>query len=298
MLRVNICGTGAMACLFGARLARVASVTLIGTWVEAIEAIRSRGIQVDEAGWMPARVQGVLRGTPVEPAELVLVLVKTWQNESIAGWLPGLISPGGVALTLQNGLGNRDALGPFVRVGTTTEGAVLVGPGRVRPGGGGPTHAAAPEWVSGLFRQAGFDAHSSEGEDVEALMWGKLVANCGINALTALLRIQNGELLARPDANTLMCRAAAECAAVAHARGIVLPFADPVRHTRDVASRTAQNCSSMLQDLLRGAPTECDAINGAVVREGRRLGVPTPVNERLWQRVRSAVANPGEQWLP
>jgi 2-dehydropantoate 2-reductase len=224
----------------------------------------------------------------------VLVLVKSWQNPRVAGRLAALRAAGGIVLTLQNGLGNREALGPSTHAGTTAEGAALVGPGRIQPGGTGATHAAVPEWVVSLLRTAGFDAHRADEKDVEGLIWAKLVANCGINALTALLRIRNGELLTHPEAQTLMGQAAAECAAVAQAKSIALPFADPVEYTMEVARRTAGNRSSMLQDLLRGAPTECDAINGAVVREGQRVGIPTPVNERLWQRVRSEVARSGE----
>ena len=292
-MRVNICGTGAMACLFGARLAPVASVTLVGTWADAIDTIRARGVRMAGAATAPLRVNAARLGEPVEPAELVLVLVKTWQNQGVAAHLDRLLSPEGVALTLQNGLGNREALGPAAHAGTTAAGAALVGPGYIRPGGDGPTHAAAPEWTIDLLRRAGFDAHRCDDKDVEGLIWGKLVANCGINALTALLRVPNGELLSRPDADALMGRAAAECAAVARAQGIALPFDDPARHTREVARRTAGNLSSMLQDVLRGAPTECDAINGAVVREGQRLKIPTPVNETLWRLVRAAVVLSG-----
>jgi 2-dehydropantoate 2-reductase len=86
-----------------------------------------------------------------------------------------------------------------------------------------------------------------------------------------------------------MTRAALECAAVAGARGIKLPYSDPEAHVKEVAERTADNASSMLQDILRGAPTECDAINGAVAMEGRRLGVPTPVNDILWQLMKATV---------
>jgi 2-dehydropantoate 2-reductase len=85
-----------------------------------------------------------------------------------------------------------------------------------------------------------------------------------------------------------MTRAVQECVAVARAAGIVLPYADVVSHAKEIAERTAANQSSMLQDILRGAPTECDAINGAIVRAGTRLGVPTPVNEILWQLVMAA----------
>ena len=145
----------------------------------------------------------------------------------------------------------------------------------------------APGWVVDLLGSAGFEAHRCDPSEAESLLWGKLVVSCGINALTALLRIPNGELVARPDAADLMVRAAVECAAVACAKGIELPFSDPAERIKDVARRTASNKSSMLQDVLRGAPTECEAINGAVMREGIRLGVPTPINEVLWRLMRA-----------
>lgn len=287
-LRITILGTGALAGLFGARLAPVAEVTLVGTWAEGLAAIQERGIVVEEPeGASSVQVQAAHEGTVVGPADLVLVLVKAWQTERVAGRLSSLLTPNGIALTLQNGLGNLEKLGPRARLGVTTMGATLLGPGHVRPGGVGPTHIAAPEWVAVLLRSAGFETHLAE--NVEGLLWGKLVANCGINALTALLRVPNGELLARPDATAVMDRAAAECAAVARAKGIALPFADPVAQVREVARRTATNYSSMFQDILRGAPTEIEAINGAVARAGERLYVPTLVNETLWRLVRALV---------
>lgn len=220
---------------------------------------------------------------------LILVLVKSWQTVGITKYLDGYLSDDGIVLTLQNGLGNLEILGPRAFPGTTAEGATLIAPGHVRAGGPGPTHVVAPEWVADLFRNAGFECHRCGPEQAESLIWGKLAISCGINALTALLRIPNGELLHRPNALDLMGRAVTECAAVARVRGVVLPFPDPVSRVREVAERTSTNKSSMLQDLLRGAPTEIDAINGAVVVEGRRAGIPTPVNEILWQLVQSAV---------
>jgi 2-dehydropantoate 2-reductase len=277
-----------MACLFGARLASVAEVTLVGTWAEGVAAIQERGIVVEAPeGAATVRVQAVPLSAGATPADLVLVLVKAWQTESIAGRLASRLTSNGIALTLQNGLGNLEKLGPRARLGVTTLGATLLGPGYVRLGGLGPTHVSAPEWVADLLRSAGFEIHLAE--NVEGLLWSKLAANCGINALTALLRVPNGELLARPDATAVMDRAATECAAVARAKGIALPFDDPIAHVREVARRTATNSSSMLQDILRGAPTEIEAINGAVAREGKRLYVPTPVNEMLWRLIRALV---------
>ncbi len=290
-MRVTILGTGAMACLFGARLAPVAEVTLLGAWAEGVAAIQEHGIGVEEAqGASAIQVRASRLGAgPVEPADLVLVLVKAWQTESVAAYLDSLLAPDGIALTLQNGIGNLEKLGPRARLGVTTQGATLLGPGRVKPGGAGPTHLAAPDWAAGLFRRAGFETHRVDTAQVDSLVWGKLVVNCGINALTAILRVPNGELLARPDATLLLERAARECAAVAQAKAIPLPFDDAAARAREVAQKTAINRSSMFQDILRGAPTEIEAINGAVAREGGRRGVPTPVNETLWRLVKALV---------
>jgi 2-dehydropantoate 2-reductase len=87
-----------------------------------------------------------------------------------------------------------------------------------------------------------------------------------------------------------MEQAAAECAAVAAAKGIALPYTDAPAEARAVAARTAANHSSMFQDILRGAPTEIEAINGAVARAGQAHGVPVPVNTTLWRLVRAAAS--------
>lgn len=293
-MQVVLFGTGAMSCLFAARLAGVAQVFLTGTWAEAIDEIRKNGIRLEDPREpRSVRVQADYVGASPTPADLAIVLVKTWQTPRVATYLSDYLKPEGVAVTFQNGLGNVDLLGARAFPGATAEGATLLGPGRVRPGGSGPTYAVAPDWAVDLLRRAGFESYRCDPKEAESLLWGKLLVSCGINALTALLRLPNGGLLERPDAEDLMVRAALECAAVAHAKGIELPFPDPAVRVREVAKRTAANRSSMLQDIVRGAPTECDAINGAVVREGKRLGVPTPLNEMLWRLVRAAVHRDG-----
>jgi 2-dehydropantoate 2-reductase len=289
-MRVFLFGTGAMSCLFAARLSGAAHVTVLGTWAEAIDAIRERGILFEESHESrTARVEAEFLGATLVPAELVIILVKSWQTERAAGYLAQYLKPEGLAISLQNGLGNLELLGPHAFPGSTAMGATLLGPGHVRAGGSGPTHMVAPEWAIRLFQTAGFECHQCDPGEANSLLWGKLAISCGINALTALLRVPNGELVKRPNAGDLMIRAAMECAAIARAKGIQLPFADAAARVREVAEKTATNQSSMLQDILRGARTECDAINGAIVAEGRRLGIPTPVNEILWQLVQAAV---------
>jgi 2-dehydropantoate 2-reductase len=285
-LCITLVGTGALACLFGAKLAKLAPVTLVGTWAEGLAALENRGIWLEAAGAISTtRVSAAHWACPPPPADLVLVLVKAWQTARVAAHLPALLKPAGVAVTLQNGLGNREILGGRTCQGITTLGATLLGPGHVRLGGTGPTHLATPAWVAETFSQAGFETQAVEAGQMDSLVWGKLAVNCGINALTALLRVPNGELLRRPEAALQMEQAATECAAVAQAHNISLPYADPAARVREVAQCTAANFSSMLQDVLRGAPTEIDAINGAVMRAGQRLGVPTPVNEALFSSI-------------
>jgi 2-dehydropantoate 2-reductase len=139
--------------------------------------------------------------------------------------------------------------------------------------------------AASLLQRAGFDVEIvAEALD---LLWSKLVINAAINPLTALLGVPNGELLRRPSAQALMGTVATEAAAVAAARGQVLTFSDPVAAAAAVAQRTAVNHSSMLQDVQRGAPTEIDAINGAIVKAGEMQNVPTPNNHTLWLLIKA-----------
>jgi len=127
--------------------------------------------------------------------------------------------------------------------------------------------------------------------DLDRVVWSKLAANCAINALTALTGRTNGELLEDEAALGTLREAAREVGAVAAARGTPLGE-DAAAIAEDVARATARNHSSMKQDLERGTPTEIDFLNGAVVEAGRRLSVPTPVNERLWRGVREREGRP------
>lgn len=294
-----IAGTGAMACLFGARLAPYADVTLLGTWPEGLRALRSDGIRLETDGTeRTVPVRATADPTDCAGTSCALVLVKSWQTARAARQLADCLAPNGVAVTLQNGLGNleqlRAALGSRrAALGVTTVGATLRGPGHVRAGGGGATylsHHPALETLASLLHQAGFSIEIVD--DLEGLLWGKLAVNAGINPVTALLRVENGDLLTRSGARELVRAAAQEVARVASARGTPLPHSDAAAEAFAVARRTQHNRSSMYQDVLRGAPTEVDAISGAVVREGERCRVPTPVNWTLWQLVRAVSEDP------
>ncbi|MGA9533526.1 MAG: 2-dehydropantoate 2-reductase [Anaerolineales bacterium] len=293
---IVIVGSGAMACLFGARLSPYVDVIMLAGWPPAVEALQSAGIELDLDG-SATRFQVKVATEPDEipSASVALILVKTWQTERAAGQVAEFLAEDGVALTLQNGLGNLEklqaALGPArAALGVTTYGATLLAPGRVRPAGGGNIQLGRHPRVLPLvdiFTMAELEVRQVD--DVTGLAWGKLAVNAGINPLTALLRVPNGQVADQPDARRILTHAVTEVSEVAHAAGIELPFADPVAATLAVARRTRDNRSSMLQDLDRGAPTEIDAISGAVVAKAEELGRSAPVNETLWRLVRSVV---------
>ncbi len=295
---VLIAGTGAMACLFGARLVEIgADVIHLGTWTEGLQALRDDGIHL-LAGSSAERVYPVRVITDpldAQGVKFALVLVKSWQTGRAARQLASCLAEDGLALTLQNGLGNREALvealgSPRVALGVTTTGATLEAPARVRAVGDDMislgVHARLKP-LAELLRQAGFVVETVS--DTETLLWGKLLINAAINPLTALLDVPNGELLARPSARSLLGAAAKEAAAVAVAGGVRLPYPDPVVTVETIARRTTTNSSSMRQDVRRGAPTEIDAINGAIARFGEQHNVPTPINRTLWQLIRALV---------
>ncbi len=293
---ILIAGTGAMACLFAGRLSAAnIPVIMLGTWPEGLEALQENGVTIVEpdSSQHTYLVTATSKTEQCAGAQFALVLVKSWQTWRAARQLRECLVQEGVVLTLQNGIGNREALTQIlgakrVALGVTTIGAYLLGPGRTKLAGEGVISLGIHSRLGPLadmLRASGFMVENDPDPDV--LLWGKLVINAAINPLTALLGVPNGELLQRPTARSLMVALAREAAAVAVALGIRLPYPDPVVAAETIARRTANNRSSMLMDVERGAPTEIDAICGAVIRAGEQTAVPTPVNRTIWQLVKA-----------
>ncbi len=293
--QVLIVGSGAMACMFAARLAQAGiSVRMLGNWKAGLEALQ-HGVCLEIAG--RNRRYPVAAGAELAPcagAELALVLVKSWQSRRAAQQLAEVLAPGGLALTLQNGLYGRETLAGNLgweraAAGITTMGATLIAPGCVRPTAGGEIVLGAHSRLKPLlelFTQAGLPARVEP--DLKSLLWGKLLVNAAINPLTALLRVPNGALLEMPQARKLLVSLAREGEAVARAAGVRLPYEDTLSEVERVIRNTAGNQSSMLQDVLRGTPTEIEAITGVLLREAERRGVPVPVNQAVYRMLKSA----------
>jgi 2-dehydropantoate 2-reductase len=329
-MKICIIGAGAMGSLLGFYLCQHAEVWLLDRWQAHVDTINARGLRCERDGAEHVRhPRAVVAPADIGACDAALVLVKAhataWAAEQarvllksqMRDWrlestkqspISHLESPPypsrTLIITLQKGVGNREILAAAlgegrVGQGVTSLGATLLGPGHVRHAGHGTTlFGTAPDRagmaaLADLFAASGLPAELSD--DLEAVVWGKLVVNAGINALTALLRVPNATLAENPAVRSLVSRAIAEAAAVASARGVSLPYHDPLQHVLQVARATGANRSSMLQDALRGSPTEIATINGAVAREGRRLGVPTPVNELLAELVAALDATAGER---
>jgi 2-dehydropantoate 2-reductase len=284
-----IVGPGAMGCLFAAMLARAGHlITLLDYRDERARIIRERGIRTEGISGEHNVVVDAVSSVPTDIPDVVLICVKANSTEKVAHDLAGWIPPGVPVITLQNGLGNVErlekALGPHRVVGgITAEGATLLDPGHIRHAGRGETlvgtHGAEIAWlhrIEGAFKGAGFETRSVK--DMDSVIWGKLIVNVGINALTALTRLKNGRIPEVPATRELLASAVQEAVKVAQHKRIRLPYEDPVRRVEAVCKATADNIASMLQDVLRHRLTEVAFINGAIVREAMAASIPVPVN--------------------
>jgi 2-dehydropantoate 2-reductase len=295
-------GPGALGCLLAALFREAgADVSLVDYRPERVARLRLRGVRVHtlEGGHRDIPVPIGL-APEVGPCDLTIVAVKAYQTEIAARALPGLMSQGGLALTLQNGLGNLESITRTVGAERLLAGVALLGvtrqdEGRIIYAGQGVIYIGAPlgskvsrtevATVVDLFRGAGLECQTRE--NIEAALWEKLIINVGINPLTALLRVPNGVLLQLPEAWEVAVAAAVEAQAVAQAGGLSLR-GDPAARLHQVCTDTAANRSSMLQDILAGRPTEIEALNAQVATRGRALGLPTPVNDLLTRLLRAA----------
>lgn len=289
-----------MGCLFGSRLAPYADVTLIGGWQDQIDALHEAPLRVvhpdSHEEFVRVRASGDYRAA--QPVDVVLIATKAPKTALAAQQAAYLLKPGGLAISLQNGLGNAEIIGRWidpqrVTLGITTLGASTSGqPGVIYWNGSGTTvlatRPAIDAQVRDVARLLAFAALDvTVVEDVSSLVWGKLAVNAAINPLTAVLRVPNGALMESEWARGLLRQAAAEVAAVAAAQNITLPFPDAAAQAEQVAKLTARNTSSMLQDVLRGVETEIEAICGAVVRAADPFGIETPVNRLFYALIKA-----------
>ncbi len=299
-MKIVVLGAGAMGCLYGGHLAEGGNeVWLLDVWQEHVDTINEMGLSIEGASGdrVIKNIKATTKPREIGIADLVIVFVKSTITDKAIESNKVVFGESTVVLTLQNGLGNVEKISKEINeknilAGVTAHGATLLGPGKIRHAGAGDTIIGELDGsISDKLKNIAEVMNSSNmktiaSENVWGLIWGKLIVNVGINALTAITSLKNGELVEHEETERLLELAVEEACNVAKTKGIVLNYKDPITHTKEVCKATAVNKSSMLQDVTAKRKTEIDMINGAIVREGKELGINTPVNETLTNLVK------------
>ncbi len=296
-MNIHILGAGSLGCAIGGTLAAAGSaVTLIARSREHVDAVNARGLVMRDADGND-RVVIVAAATDARglaPADLVVVLVKSFHTAAAIEGYKSAVGEKTIVMSLQNGLGHEEVLAKAVGrerllAGKTYVGGVFLAPGVVRAGvqgkltligepGGGISERV--QRVAAEFERAGLKTTVSD--NIAGVIWDKLLVNTATGALSAITRLPYGALYALPELEATAVAAVAEAMAVARAKGVTLSIEEPMDAWRMAGAGLGPDFkASMLQSLDKGSVTEIDFINGAVVREGERLGVPTPVNRTL-----------------
>ncbi len=309
-MKIAIIGCGAMGSVYAALLADQGKhdVWAIDTWREHVEAINANGLRVEGAsGNRTAKVKATTNAADVKDADLVIIATK---DDGAAGAAKAALSVAKAdapILTIQNGLGSADKVAEVIGSKRIMMGVVggfgasMKGPGHAHHNGmefvrlgemdGGLTdrlEGVADTWRSGGFKVLTFD-------DIHKMVWEKLLCNCTYSAPCALMDLTIGEVMAHPDGWSVATGIAKEGYAVAKARGIKLDFDDPVAYVRAFGEKIPGARPSMLLDHMARRRSEIDNINGAIPREGRKVGVATPISDVVVAMVRakeSAFAKP------
>lgn len=292
-MKIAIIGVGAMGSIYAALLADQGKhdVWAIDTWKEHVDAMREKGLRVEGAsGDRTVRVNATTNPDDVKDADLVIVATKYDGVGSAAKAALSVGKPEAPILAIQNGLGSADIVADVVgskriMLGVVGGfGASMKGAGHVHHNGmeflrlgemdGGMTprlETVAEAWRAGGFKVLTFD-------DIHKMVWEKLICNCTYSGPCALTGLRVGEVQANPSAWSIAAACAHEAYQVARAKGITLDFDDPVRYVREFGQKIPGARPSMLLDHLAGRRAEVDNINGAIPREGAKVGIATPVN--------------------
>jgi len=297
--RIAVVGAGAVGGYFGGMFARAgAPIVFIGRRHFA-DAVNSNGLVLDKSeGQERIRVAATTEMSAIRDCSLILFSVKANDTDETAKQIAPFLQPDATVVCLQNGVDNADRVRAATNV-VTVPAVVYVAVsvpefGRVKHLARGdliigPLSERTTE-VANVFNRAAISCRISE--NIEGELWVKLLCNCALNAISALGHARYGQIVQSGDAKQLMHDVVDEVLAVARAAGVVLPGVDDresgMAAAMKIATQMADAFSSTAQDLNRGRPTEIDALNGYIVRQGAALAVPVPINSALFTLVKLA----------
>ncbi len=292
-MKLLIVGPGALGCLLAGLLSKKSDITLLDHDPKRAQQLKNQGLSATGvSGKWSAKVAVITKAAEAGDVDLILLTVKAHATKDALLSLKDLLKKNIPLLTLQNGLGHTEIIKEFmdeknVLIGATHQGVTLVGDGQIQHTGTGETLLgnwegfvpAVARQTRELFNECGLETKISR--NIKGVLWSKLIVNCGINAVSAIARLKNGELMGNEFSAEIIRGAVAEAAKVAKRGRVQLVYDDPLAKVEAVCESTAANLSSMLQDVLARKKTEIDFLNGVIVRQGRSYGIPTPVNQLL-----------------
>ncbi len=300
-MKIAIVGTGAMGSVYAGLFASAGhEVWAIDRWREHVDAMRARGLRLEGAsGDRTVQVNATTDAREAGACDLVILATKAMHVAQAAESVKALLGPETPVLSIQNGLGGPDTAAGIlgrerVMVGVVGGfGASMRGPGHAHHNGmelvrlgefGGPVTPRLRK-VEEAWRGAGFRVKVFD--DIDQLVWEKLVCNCAYSGPCGISERTTGEVMDDPDLSKVSAACASEAYAVARAKGVKLDFTDAVAYVRDFGSKIPKARPSVLLDLLAKRKSEIDVINGSIPRVAKQLGLAAPVNEAVTQLVRA-----------
>lgn len=292
-MKIAVIGAGAMGSIYGGHLSLHHDVFLVDTNQSIVDQINAEGLRLQEDG-----TDHIYHPTAVTSSEglgamdLVILFVKALYSKAALSGNREFIGKDTYVLTLQNGSGHEDILAEFVPehhilIGTTEDNGAVLEPGYVRHGGEGKTNIgmlAADEQgilprLKQVFDECGFQLHIHE--DIQRLIWDKLMTNVSLSAVTGVLQVKMGYIAANSHAWTLAEHLVKEAIAVAAGLGMNFSEEKVLDKVRKTSQNSPEGITSICMDLSLGRKTEVDTISGSVVRASKKCGVPAPTHEMM-----------------
>ncbi|HXX87793.1 MAG TPA: 2-dehydropantoate 2-reductase [Candidatus Acidoferrum sp.] len=281
--RIFVLGAGGIGSICGALLSEKYNVTLIGNKAH-MDAINANGLSIVGDVKKTFHPEVMVEIGRIPEKSLVLLTTKAYDSARAISGIRKLLKKDTIILILQNGVGNENVVKQIVpretKVlrGITNMAAEFLKPGKVRFWRGKTTIESGGDSakIAGVFNESGLETKLSDNFPTD--VWTKLVINCVVNPLSAILEVKNCMIFV-DSLKKVRQSIVKECVDVGAAEGVILPrnLADAI----DKLAASYTNISSMYQDLLKGKRTEVDFLNGKIVELGHRNHVKTPVNETI-----------------
>jgi len=293
-MKIVIVGAGAIGSLFAGYLIKTKEeIIILEKTKERAAKINQYGITIESAsGSWKIKPKATADLKDIDEADLIILCVKAYDTKETINQIKNYVKDKTFVMTLQNGLGNVENICEIINsekiiAGATNMGATFLETGKIRLAGKGETIIGTLEnklpveirHIREVLNKAGLETKISR--EIKSLLWSKLIINVGINALSAITRLNNGRLIEFEGSRRILREAVTEALRVAKRKRIKLIYDDPLAKVEAVCEATANNASSMLQDILRNKRTEIDFINGAIIRFSQELGLSAPINSTL-----------------